>query len=86
MITAANGEAALEQACQHRPQVILMDMRMPVMDGWTAVKKLKDLPETGRFPSSASVPTATGRSCLGVGGGLRRRRTEADRLSTGSCC
>jgi CheY-like chemotaxis protein len=28
------------------PDLILMDIRMPIMDGWTAVKKLKESPET----------------------------------------
>lgn len=50
VITASNGETALEQAKSQQPHVILMDMRMPVMDGWTAVKKLKEMPETCDIP------------------------------------
>jgi CheY-like chemotaxis protein len=49
VITAANGETALEQA-RKQPSIILMDMRMPVMDGWTAVKKLKEMHETRDIP------------------------------------
>jgi CheY-like chemotaxis protein len=50
VITAAHGEAALEMAFRERPDLILMDMRMPVMDGWTAVKKLKESLETQDIP------------------------------------
>ncbi len=35
VLTAANGAAALEVLAHSQPDVILLDMRMPVMDGWT---------------------------------------------------
>lgn len=45
--TALNGEEALEAAETLKPQVILMDVRMPVMDGVAAVRIIKQrLPET----------------------------------------
>jgi len=50
VLTASNGEDALEIALREHPDVILMDMRMPIMDGWTAVKKLKELAETRDIP------------------------------------
>jgi two-component system chemotaxis response regulator CheY len=34
VMTAANGAEALQQLERERPDVILLDMRMPVMDGW----------------------------------------------------
>jgi DNA-binding NarL/FixJ family response regulator len=37
---AADGEEALLQAARHRPQVILMDLRMPVLDGVAATRRL----------------------------------------------
>ena len=38
---ATNGSEALEAARALRPDVILMDMHMPVMDGWEAIRRLK---------------------------------------------
>ncbi len=39
---ASHGEEALRMAVNLSPQVILMDLRMPVMDGVTATKRIKD--------------------------------------------
>ena len=41
LITAANGLEAVEQAAKHRPDVILMDMRMPELDGYETTRRLK---------------------------------------------
>jgi DNA-binding NarL/FixJ family response regulator len=43
---ASNGEEALESYREHRPDVVLMDLRMPVMDGLTAARAiLAEFPE-----------------------------------------
>jgi CheY-like chemotaxis protein len=43
--TAENGQIGLEKAKQLKPDLILMDVKMPVMDGPTAVLKLREDPE-----------------------------------------
>jgi CheY-like chemotaxis protein len=50
VLLASNGKEALEMAARARPDLIIMDLKMPVMDGWDATKELrrtewgKDLP------------------------------------------
>ncbi|MCP4291052.1 MAG: response regulator, partial [bacterium] len=41
LLFAENGKIAFEQARKHRPDLVLMDIRMPVMDGYEALKMLK---------------------------------------------
>lgn len=43
--TAENGKIGVEKAKQLKPDLILMDVRMPIMDGPTAVLQLRDDPE-----------------------------------------
>jgi len=47
---AADGEAALERAREPGLQVILMDMSLPVMDGWEVTRRLKADPLTRGIP------------------------------------
>lgn len=47
---AFNGQDAIEQARRHRPDLILMDVNMPVMDGYEACKTLKENHETSLIP------------------------------------
>jgi two-component system alkaline phosphatase synthesis response regulator PhoP len=47
---AANGLQALEQARKVKPEIIIMDVMMPVMDGMEACRQLKDNPETKNIP------------------------------------
>lgn len=44
VVTAEHGIAALAYLREHRPTVILLDMRMPVMDGWTFAREYKERP------------------------------------------
>ena len=41
MIIAENGAEALDKTQEQRPDLILMDLGMPVMDGWEATRRLK---------------------------------------------
>src|SRR5438128_11567450 len=48
--TARDGRSAIEQASRRTPDVIVMDMKMPRLDGWTASKWLKISPATSHVP------------------------------------
>lgn len=43
--TATNGEDALKKIAQHKPDVVTLDIEMPVMDGLTCLSKIRLLPE-----------------------------------------
>lgn len=45
-VSAGNGQAALDQVAAHGPDMILLDIMMPVMDGFEAIEKIR---EQGRF-------------------------------------
>ena len=57
-IEAENGEEAVRLAKEHIPALILMDNRMPVMDGITATKILKAEPATAKIPVIATTASA----------------------------
>lgn len=42
---ANDGAAGVEAALRERPDVVLMDLRMPVMDGLTAIEKINEMPD-----------------------------------------
>lgn len=45
VVTAENGRRAIEQAKKHKPQLIILDVMMPEMDGIEACEKLRKTPE-----------------------------------------
>ncbi|MDZ4767826.1 MAG: response regulator [Chloroflexota bacterium] len=47
---AGNGAEGIVLAQQQQPDLILMDLSMPQMDGWTATRLLKDDPTTAHIP------------------------------------
>jgi CheY-like chemotaxis protein len=58
-VLSANGEASIELAESLRPDVILMDLMMPVLDGFEAITRLRSNPATASIPIIAV--TALGR-------------------------
>jgi CheY-like chemotaxis protein len=50
VVMAFDGSHALSTAASTRPALILMDMSLPVMDGWEATRRLKAHPELGAIP------------------------------------
>jgi CheY-like chemotaxis protein len=54
-IIASHGKECLEKAITEKPQLILMDMMMPGMNGWEAAKTLRANPETKKIPILATT-------------------------------
>src|SRR5438105_1928615 len=50
VVTAADGERAIAMAGAESPDVILMDLNLPVLDGWVATRRIKDSPVTRCIP------------------------------------
>jgi twitching motility two-component system response regulator PilH len=50
VMTAENGEAGVAMALKERPDLVLMDVVMPGLNGFQATRQLSKLPETAHIP------------------------------------
>ena len=54
-ISAKHGKEGVEKAISEQPDLILMDIMMPGMDGWAAARELRANPETKNIPILAAT-------------------------------
>jgi len=73
VVEAANGIEALQSAIDHAPDIILMDLSLPVMDGWEATRRLKADERTKSIP----VVALTGHALAGISEGARKAGCDA---------
>ena len=51
VVATHDGQAGLDAAVETQPDIIILDIRMPVMDGLTVLAKLQDLADTAAIPT-----------------------------------
>jgi CheY-like chemotaxis protein len=50
VVMAVDGQQAVDMAASESPAIILMDMSLPVIDGWEATRQVKANPDTQKIP------------------------------------
>jgi two-component system cell cycle response regulator DivK len=50
IVMAVDGQQGVDAAQSENPDLILMDMSLPVLDGWEATRRIKDGNDTGQIP------------------------------------
>lgn len=70
---ATNGIEAIEKTVELMPDIILMDLALPQMDGWEATRRLKDDERTRHIP----IVALTGHALQGFAEGARRAGCDA---------
>lgn len=81
---AANGRDGLEQAVAAQPDLVLMDVRMPVMDGLEAMRRIRDVPALKSVPiiavSAGVAPEEQARSLAAGANGFLTKPLQQDDL------
>ena len=81
---AADGVQAVEMAKSEKPDLILMDLGLPKMDGWDATAHLKNDPETGGIPiivlSARAMPNDRHQALAAGGDDFDSKPVQFDRL------
>ena len=70
VIESAYGQAGYATAISDSPNIILLDLNMPIMDGFQVLHKLKSNPETERIPVivlTARIDAESERRCMAAG-------------------
>lgn len=70
VIESAYGQAGYAAAISESPNIILLDLNMPIMDGFEVLHKLKSNPETERIPVivlTARIDAESERRCMAAG-------------------
>src|SRR5438128_5723032 len=73
VVEAGNGKEALQRAVDTAPDIILMDLSLPVMDGWEATRRLKADERTTSIP----VVALTGHALAGISDGAMKAGCDA---------
>ncbi len=50
VVTARDGEQGVQAAIREKPDLILMDLQLPLVDGWAATRRIKAIPELAHIP------------------------------------
>ena len=58
VVIACDGASGVQLAASERPDVILMDLSLPVLDGWEATRQIKAAPHTRHIPVIALTANA----------------------------
>ncbi|WP_367865436.1 response regulator [Pedobacter sp. WC2423] len=81
-LLAHSGDVGLEMAVKELPDAIILDVMLPVMDGWSILKRLKDNPQTKQIPiHMMSAGEVKGEKALKEGAiGFLKKPIEQDQL------